>query len=169
MSAEPISSKASILLTVLPAIVVVGAFGAGLFFSLAAKPDLPEPEVIEEEVVEEEIAEPKRTYIDIVNPIKATLPKLGGTVNINIGLAIRDDVGKIVYDMLKEDPGPIMAPLADAVQELVEQMPPESDWQDLRTELPAVLRDKMNVELTSEDRPNPVYEVLILNFSIAKS
>ncbi len=169
MSAEPISSKASILLTVLPAIVVVGAFAAGLFFSLTAKPDLPEPEVVEEEVVEEEIAEPKRTYIDIINPIKATLPELGGTVNISIGLAIRDDVGKLVYDMLKEDPGPLMAPLTDAVQELVEQMPPDSDWQDLRAELPALLRDKMNVELTSEDRPNPVYEVLILNFSIAKT
>jgi hypothetical protein len=45
-------------------------------------------------------------------------------------------------------------------------MPPNSDWQDLRAELPTVLRDKMNVELTSEDRPNPVYEVLILNFTI---
>ena len=51
MSAEPISSKASILLTILPAIVVLGAFVGGLYFSLTAKPDLPEPEVIEEEVV----------------------------------------------------------------------------------------------------------------------
>jgi hypothetical protein len=167
MSAEPISSKASILLTILPAIVVVGAFGGGLFFSLTAKPDLPEPEVVEEEVVVDESENlPDRTYIDIINPIKATLPQLGGTVLINIGLAIREDVGKKVFDMLRDNPGPIMAPMTDAVQDLVDQMPPGSDWQDLRAELPAVIRDKMNVELTSEDRPNPVYEVLILNFTI---
>ncbi|MCT4579034.1 hypothetical protein [Donghicola sp.] len=167
MSAEPISSKASILLTILPAIVVVGAFGGGLYFSLTAKPDLPEPEIVEEEVLEEETEDlPDRTYIDIINPIKATLPQLGGTVLINIGLAIREDVGKKVYDMLKNNPGPLMAPMTDAVQDLVDQMPPDSDWQDLRAELPAVIRDKMNVELTSEDRPNPVYEVLILNFTI---
>ena len=167
MSAEPISSKASILLTILPAIVVVGAFGGGLYFSLTAKPDLPEPEIVEEEMLEEETEDlPDRTYIDIINPIKATLPQLGGTVLINIGLAIREDVGKKVYDMLKDNPGPLMAPMTDAVQDLVDQMPPDSDWQDLRAELPAVIRDKMNVELTSEDRPNPVYEVLILNFTI---
>lgn len=167
MSAEPISSKASILLTILPAIVVVGAFGGGLYFSLTAKPDLPEPEIVEEEMLEEETEDlPDRTYIDIINPIKATLPQLGGTVLINIGLAIREDVGKKVFDMLKDNPGPLMAPMTDAVQDLVDQMPPDSDWQDLRAELPAVIRDKMNVELTSEDRPNPVYEVLILNFTI---
>lgn len=167
MSAEPISAKTSILLMVAPAIVVVGAFGAGLFLSLGAKPDLPEPEVIEPaEPVPE--PDPKRMYIDIINPIKATLPQLGGTVNINIGLAVRDDIAKQVYEMLRDDAAPVMAPMTDAVQELVDQMPEGSTWQDLRNEMPELLRIKLNEQLTAEDRPNPVYEVLITNFSVGQ-
>ena len=162
-----ISGKATLLLGILPALVVIGAFSGGLFHALQtgpARPDVPEEEVVEEVV--EVKPDPQRMYLDIINPIRATIPELGGTVSINIGLAVRDDMNKDVIEKLKSAAEPIVAPLAETILDIIPTLPPQSDWHDLRKRLPKAFRERLNQDLTSPDVPDPVYEVLIMNFAV---
>lgn len=159
--------KSPNFLATLPAIVVLGAFSYGAFTALSL-PDMDPLGTFEEdetEVVVEEPPKVRREYIAIQHSVKATIPHLGATVNIYIGVAIPDMVLHKTADMFKDDPTDFIAPLSQIVMDLSETEAGES-WQTLRQALPEPFKESINQQFIDMGLNPPVIEVLINRFMI---
>ena len=154
-------------LATLPALILIGAFGYGAISALTM-PAMDPLGTEEEEVVDPEPEVPEkvlREYIAIQHSVKATVPRLGATVNIYIGVAIPDMVLTKTADMFKDDPTDFIAPLSQIVLDLSETEAGES-WQSLRKALPEPFKESINQYFIDRELTPPVIEVLINRFMI---
>ncbi|MCG7572176.1 hypothetical protein MHM39_01205 [Phaeobacter sp. CNT1-3] len=120
---------------------------------------LPEPEMDMEEP-EPDDGPPERRYVSFPLSLTVNVPKWG-TLLIEIGMAVNDDLPETVTEAFLTDSAPLAAPMSDAMMVAVED-PDAKDLEALQKLLPPLLRDALNGVLSTEDLPDPVLEVYVL-------
>ena len=152
--------KAPILPGVAAAVLVGGVYAAG-FFTATAPMDvaiaMPEAEAPEEDA---DVGPAPRRYVSFPVSLTAQVPKWG-TLLIDIGMAVHEDLPMSVTDAFLTDTAPLAAPLSEALLIAVED-PDAKDLESIQKMLPPLLKDALNGVITTEDLPDPVLEVYLL-------
>lgn len=152
--------KAPILPGVVAAILVGGIYAAGHFTATAPMDvsiAMPEDEMMEEEA---DTGPVPRRYVSFPMSLTAQVPKWG-TLLIDIGMAVHEELPMSVTDAFLTDTAPLAAPLSEALLIAVED-PDAKDLESIQKMLPPLLKDALNGVISTEDLPDPVLEVYLL-------
>jgi hypothetical protein len=84
-----------------------------------------------------------------------------GTLLLDIGMAVHQELPEAVTDTFLEDSAQFSAPLSQAMLEAVED-PDAKALEDLQRIMLPLLRDAMNEVISSDKLPDPVLEIYIL-------
>lgn len=155
---------------ILPAIVaaiLVAAFYAGGYFTMASPMDVAVSMPGEEEMIEEEDTGPvARRYVSFPLSISVDVPRWG-TLLVDIGMAVNADLPMSVTDAFLTDTAPLAAPLTQAMADVVEH-PDATDLEAMQRLLPPLMQDGLNGVMGTEDLPTPVLEIYILKLITTK-
>ena len=158
--ASAVRGKPSYAAAVLTASLFALVYGGG-HFVLAPAASLHVPgSMIETKEAEEEMRRVARRYVSFPISITVNVPQWG-TLLIDIGMAVSQDLHKKSTDNLLEDAHKFTDPLSRALLMAVED-PAVQDMEQLQKALPPLMIDALNGVFGTEDLPAPVLEVYIL-------
>lgn len=106
-----------------------------------------------------------RHYLRLQQNIATSVPSLGGIVQVQIALAVREqDHGRVLAAM-QERPADVLTPIQESLRVQAEQAP---DLLALHTRLPPAFRTTVNQRLGTPEQPDPVLEVLIMSLLLSQ-
>jgi hypothetical protein len=150
----------------IPAVLGLAIFGAGHMFLPPVVPlYLAPPPMTEAEIAEADhiaVLRTERYYLRVRKDIVVSVPSLGQTVKVEVALALRNGEQKRIQPILETQPDDIITPLTEAVMAGTDGV---MDLTELLEVLPPLLKDEMNRRLATEEKPEPVLEVMIINMA----
>lgn len=150
----------------IPAVLGLVAFGMGhIFLPPVAPLYLPPPPMTEAQIEQADhiaVLRTDRYYMRVRKDIVVSVPSLGQTVKVEVALALRNGEQKRIEPMMETRPDDIITPLTEAVMAGTDGV---QSLTELFTVLPPLLRDEMNKRLGTEEKPDPVLEVMIINMA----
>ncbi|MBR9649642.1 hypothetical protein [Thalassovita aquimarina] len=139
-------------------LAVTLTFAGGLF--IFANPITVSLAEIQAEA-EEKNPDRNRHYVTFPIEMTANASRLGATLNLEIGLAVREESVVEIKNLLRINSEQLVPSVTEAIRLLIED-PTITDVETFQTEFPGFARDALNRSLATEDIPEPVLEVLIL-------
>lgn len=124
----------------------------------------PEPEQTPTEPVE---AVPEaRIYQAFISPLTVSLPENGGTLSVELGVALPQRFGQTLEKTLQDSPDAVLGNLATALLDAVEAADIGGDPVQLRALMPEVLKTAMNANLVAMGESPDILEVLIIDWAL---
>ena len=140
--------------------LIMGPFSFGMATTLAPAAK-PEPVVV---VAPTPSKRPDPIYVPYVMPLTVTLPKFNRSVSVKISFMM--DSGSPAIDELQAQmdafDGRVDAVLTGAINEAEDAV---NDIDRLRSAIPQLIRHAINVQLGTEEDPQPVREVLLTSYA----
>lgn len=157
MPSLPLSSSVS--LTAAAGFLAVSLVYAGGYFALTNP--LPVSLAAVQAETAKEDPNRNRQYLSFPMDLTANAPRFAATLNMEIGLAVREEATKEIETMIRIDPGQFMPAMTEAMRLLLED-PNILDIKMFQDEFPGFARDALNKSLSNEELDDPVLEVLIV-------
>lgn len=107
-----------------------------------------------------------RHYVTFPIDITTNAPRLGVTLHLEIGLAVRNEISLEMESMIRVNSEQIVPSITEAIRLLLED-PTVTDVETFQQEFPLYARDVLNRSLKTDELPDPVLEVLILKLIAA--
>ncbi|MGS4946785.1 hypothetical protein ACVDG3_14990 [Meridianimarinicoccus sp. RP-17] len=160
------------LTVLLPAALGLGVFAVGHLLLPPAAPVrlsgsgmvTPPVEAAPEDAAAEEDRAP-RHYLQIQQNIASSIPSLGGIVQVQIALAVREQDNARIAGAMQESPADVLAPIQEALRVQAEKA---ADLAALHASLPSALRMAANARLGTPEQPDPVLEVLVTGLLLSQ-